>query len=619
MPVEKSGRGVLYLKWGNSHERLLQRSVESLKKWHPDLPVHVHELPPESTLLDKVEMFNVTPFNETLYLDADTVILGNIEFGFYVLKEFPIACCICECPWARRYQGFAQHADNVEYNTGLIFFRSGQNKFHQAWKRLASPENDSSIRFMSGGSEKVMPLNDQASFSAAMVAEEVKPFILPMNWNLRPEWQRNWFGPLRCWHDYRDVPANVQAFNDQQSQPGAIIEYFTGIDWSSTTKASIDPVRLNIGDEAIDGFTSIKNGTPVDANSADEIVASHILQKFSHRKTMDVLTGWVTALKPGGTIRIAVPDHHKIVEAYNHGLHGDKVENWWLGAQESEEDYHRAMFTEPALRQAMLAVGLVHIQPWTSAEGGKASHSISLNLQGRKPKITKVTGVQAVMSVPRFASTAAYDSIARSLIALGIPLRTGFGAYYDHVLTFVIEDILEQDKETSIILALDYDSIIRPNTIMELFRLMQEHPEADAICGVQMRRGHEAPLLVLEGPDGKYDPAPKRERFDGELTEAISAHFGCTMIRTEVFRKLKRPWFQGIPSQEGSWRGGSFVAPDVNYWHQFKAQGFRLFQANNVPVGHLEETIFFGDQNMRRIMQDIADYRSNGMPLGVRR
>lgn len=619
MSVEKSGRGVLYIKWGTAHDHLLQRSIESLKKLHPELPVHVHELPPESTLLDKAKMFDVSPFEETLYLDVDTLVMGKLDFGFEQAKRFGISCTICECPWAKRYQGLRPFREDMpEYNTGVIFFSLKSEAFFQRWEKM-NRRVDSSIKFKIDGKDAIMPLNDQAGFAETTWATEIHPAVLAMNWNLRPEWQRNWFGGIKIWHDYRDVPANVQAFNDQQSQPGAIIEYFPGIDWSSTIKVSADPVRLNMGDEAIDGFASTKNGTPVDMNSADEIVASHVLQKFSHRKTMDILTGWVSALKPGGTLRIAVPDHHKIVEAYNHGLHGDQVENWWLGAQESEDDYHKAMFTELALRQAMLSAGLVHIKPWTSAEGSKAAHPISLNLCGRKPKPIKIEGVQAVMSVPRYASTASYDSIARTLIATGIPLRTGFGAYYDHVLTFVVEDILEQEKDTSIVLALDYDSIIRPNTVMELYRLMQEHPEADAICGVQMRRGHEAPLLVLEGPDGKYDPAPKRERFAGELTEALSAHFGCTMIRTEVFKKLKRPWFQGIPSEDGRWRGGSFVAPDVNYWHQFKAQGFKLFQANDVPIGHLEETLFWGDENMRRIMQDIADYRSNGMPLGVRR
>src|SRR5689334_15016755 len=42
--------------------------------------------------------------------------------------------------------------------------------------------------------------------------------------------------------------------------------------------------------------------------SVDFIYASHVLEHISHRSTLLVLREWARTIKPGGTLRIAVPD-----------------------------------------------------------------------------------------------------------------------------------------------------------------------------------------------------------------------------------------------------------------------------------------------------------------------
>ena len=79
---EGSGRGVLYIVWGSAAEGPLERSLDSLKSHHPELPVHVARLGDGACLLDKARMGDLSPYKETLYLDADTVVLGNLDFGF---------------------------------------------------------------------------------------------------------------------------------------------------------------------------------------------------------------------------------------------------------------------------------------------------------------------------------------------------------------------------------------------------------------------------------------------------------------------------------------------------------------------------------------------------------
>src|ERR1051326_5641366 len=115
----RHGRGVLYIKWGQKVDRTLQRSIQSLHAVHPELPVHVHEITAGGTFLDKAQMHQFTPFEQTLYLDVDTVVLGRLDFAFQRAEKFALACAICECPWARRYAGLS--GDLIEYNTGVLY------------------------------------------------------------------------------------------------------------------------------------------------------------------------------------------------------------------------------------------------------------------------------------------------------------------------------------------------------------------------------------------------------------------------------------------------------------------------------------------------------------------
>src|SRR5438552_10060250 len=133
-------RGIMYVKWG-PNDAVLARALESVKAIHPELPVHVHQLPDGSTLLDKARMFAFTPFEETVFLDVDTVVLDRLDFGFEMAVKYGLACCICENPWARRYGGLK--GDLVEYNTGVLFFTKAGKRFFDGWEQHA--RIDSSI------------------------------------------------------------------------------------------------------------------------------------------------------------------------------------------------------------------------------------------------------------------------------------------------------------------------------------------------------------------------------------------------------------------------------------------------------------------------------------------
>lgn len=215
-------RGVLYVYWGEKIRPELERSLKSLRRHHPELPVEEVKLPDGSNLLNKAALLDYSPFDSTLFLDTDTVVLDRLDFGFSQAERHGLACCICECPWARRYGGL--HGDMVEYNTGVLFFTRAAQPVFDLWRDYAGSV-DSSIRWIRKGEVVLMPHNDQAGFAKAVADSGFNPYVLPMNWNLRPGWQRTFFGPIKIWHDRADVPLHLRFWNEDQTLEQSIIRY----------------------------------------------------------------------------------------------------------------------------------------------------------------------------------------------------------------------------------------------------------------------------------------------------------------------------------------------------------------------------------------------------------
>jgi hypothetical protein len=194
--------------------------MSSVKQFHPELPVHLHELPAGSTLHDKPVMYDASPFDETLYLDIDTVVMDRLDYGFERAARHALACCICESPWARRHAGLRDEGDLVEYNTGVLFFTRAAEKVFRRWAEL-SPLIDASVRLIrrSDGQPVEQQYDDQAAFSKAVDDTRFVPFVLPLNYNFRPRWVSVLWGPVKVWHDYTAVSQGLWDWNKQQADP----------------------------------------------------------------------------------------------------------------------------------------------------------------------------------------------------------------------------------------------------------------------------------------------------------------------------------------------------------------------------------------------------------------
>ena len=388
-------------------------------------------------------------------------------------------------------------------------------------------------------------------------------------------------------------------------------------------------VRLNLGggDTHIDGFVNVdRKSNSTDAaeyecyplryadGTVDEVRASHVLEHFPHAQTADVLADWVRVLKPGGVLRLAVPDFRKIAGAYLEGR-GLPTQGYIMGGQVDDEDYHKAIFDEVGLREALRNVGLRNIRHWQSEIDDCAALPISLNLQGEKPRADpeKLEAVSAVMSVPRLGFMDNFFCSFQALVPLGIPLRKYTGAFWGSCLTRSIEEAMSEGAKW--VLTMDYDTIFDKQDLIELMDLASRHPELDAIAPIQASRTRATPLFTIRDADKKNKDRILREDMDAEYVEVSTAHFGLTLIKVSAIQKMERPWFMGEPGPDGRWDDGR-VDDDIYFWNQFEKAGNRLAIACRVPVGHAELMVRWPDENLSPIYQHPSDFFKNGTPSG---
>lgn len=134
-------------------------------------------------------------------------------------------------------------------------------------------------------------------------------------------------------------------------------------------------------------------------NSVDLIYASHCLEHFKYRDIGRVLNEWIRVLKPGGLLRLSVPDFDKLAAIYSDTGNPDDIVEQVMGGQDNRYNYHYVLFNKFNLTQQLVKAGCTGVQEWVSGSDDLTTFSdfstyqkeingkkyeISLNLEARK-------------------------------------------------------------------------------------------------------------------------------------------------------------------------------------------------------------------------------------------
>lgn len=132
-------------------------------------------------------------------------------------------------------------------------------------------------------------------------------------------------------------------------------------------------IKLNLGcyNKKMYGFTNVDirpevNPDLVDDvftlgkmqdNSVDLIYACHVLEHADRNTYHEILKRWCAVLKPGGVLRVSVPDMRAVCEHYIYHHDLELLLSFFWGSQRHPYDYHRIGWDEESLTIDLIDAG----------------------------------------------------------------------------------------------------------------------------------------------------------------------------------------------------------------------------------------------------------------------
>lgn len=154
-------------------------------------------------------------------------------------------------------------------------------------------------------------------------------------------------------------------------------------------------INLDIRDE--EGIDKVSLVYPIDYDNDtfDLVYASHVLEHFPRKQTLNILQEWARILKKGGILRISVPNIEELVKIYQQEKDLDQIIGPLYGKQDYRYNYHYTVFDYKILKGLMEKAGLasvhywdfkrtIHSDYWDYSQAETKGVFISLNIEGRK-------------------------------------------------------------------------------------------------------------------------------------------------------------------------------------------------------------------------------------------
>jgi len=214
------------------------------------------------------------------------------------------------------------------------------------------------------------------------------------------------------------------------------------------------------------------------------------------------------------------------------------------------------------------------------------------------------------VSQPRFTFTGHEIAMLELARELDFKVQTCMGSFWDRDMTSATK-MATASFNPDFYFFSDYDSTFNAKHVMKMLETIQNDPQMAAIYAVQMSRHNDRPLVMEDHID-----------YSGDITRVNFGHFGCTIIRREVFDELPQPWFWSIPGKnangEWDWDTWNKTDADITFWRNLKAMGFRVYQHNKVCIGHITQCVKYPRETGKGVsLTPIENYWRVGAPEGT--
>jgi len=178
-------KGVIYIATSPIYLREAEISAMQLKETNPNLSVsiitphdpkiefeHVIDVrQPRHNMSDKIRNYVNSPYDKTLFLDTDTVILDSVEEGFKLLDKFDLAFALDP--------EHGEHQEQVpdsfpQANNGVLFYKNNSKfrKFCEEWLKEFEKTKDQ------------FETQEQPQFRKILWEHDIRFCVLRPEWNL---------------------------------------------------------------------------------------------------------------------------------------------------------------------------------------------------------------------------------------------------------------------------------------------------------------------------------------------------------------------------------------------------------------------------------------------------
>jgi len=148
----------------------------------------------------------------------------------------------------------------------------------------------------------------------------------------------------------------------------------------------------------IDLCADISN-LPFDSSSVDLIYASSVLEHFGRHTWLVVLSHWSSLLKPGGIMRLSVPDFLQATLRYQSNKDLSELIGLVMGGQNDKNDHHGMIFDFQTLEKGLNTVGISNVERYKWQESDVGILDIDDFSQAYLPHMDKDNGRLMVLNV----------------------------------------------------------------------------------------------------------------------------------------------------------------------------------------------------------------------------